>query len=157
MARKTLFPKRSTTNALEENELDQHSSKVSTACTTEDHSVAFPKVGGRSEATKKRRHHAKSSKKHGKSRTATTKSSVAGASQSLPQVTAADLSVLDDQLDQLIIRKPQAFADLKQQTGKDRSLKEAFLRRPPNNIVTILKSPIPNRPPTVFFNYPPFL
>ena len=32
----------------------------------------------------------------------------------MPQVTAADLSVLDDQLDQLIIRKPQAFADLKQ-------------------------------------------
>ena len=95
MAKKTLFNKKSTTNALEENELDQHSSKVSTACTIEDQSAAFPKVG-RSEHTKKRRHHAKSTKKHGKSRTVTTKSSVAGASQSLPQVTAADLSVLDD-------------------------------------------------------------
>jgi hypothetical protein len=36
MAKKTLFNKKSATNALEENELDQHSSKVSTACTIDD-------------------------------------------------------------------------------------------------------------------------
>ena len=82
MAKKTLFSKKSATNALEENELDQHSSKVSTACTIEDQSAAaFPKVSGsRSEHPKKRRHAAKSTKKHGKSRTVTTKSSVAAAS-----------------------------------------------------------------------------
>lgn len=39
-------------------------------------------------------------------------------------------SILDNQLDQLIIEKPAA---LKNAEGKDRSLKEAFLRRPPNN------------------------
>ena len=40
---------------------------------------------------------------------------------------------------------------------KDRSLKEAFLRRPANNIITLNYGPIPGRQPTVFFNYPPFL
>jgi ABC-type transport system involved in cytochrome bd biosynthesis fused ATPase/permease subunit len=40
---------------------------------------------------------------------------------------------------------------------KDKSLKEAFLRRPPNNIITVQYGPIEGRPPTVVFNYPPFL
>ena len=56
-----------------------------------------------------------------------------------------------------MVSKPSAFGDVKEATGKDRSLKEAFLRKPPNNIVTLLRSVIPNRPPTVFFQYPPFL
>jgi hypothetical protein len=41
--------------------------------------------------------------------------------------------------------------------GKDRSLKEAFLRRPPNNIITLVDSLIPGRQSSIFFNYPPFL
>lgn len=65
-----------------------------------------------------------------------------------------DLTILDKQLDQLVIEKP---ATLVNQPGKDRSLKDAFLRRPPNNIITLHNGPIPGRPPTIFFNYPPFL
>ena len=41
--------------------------------------------------------------------------------------------------------------------GKDRSLKEAFLRRPANNVITLHYGPIQGRAPSVFFNYPPFL
>ena len=66
--------------------------------------------------------------------------------------------ILEDQLDQLVIKKPDAFVQNVQATGqKDRSLKEAFLRRPANNVVTLNYGPIPGRQPTVFFNYPPFL
>lgn len=60
---------------------------------------------------------------------------------------------LNSQLDQLVIQKPQ----IAQTGGKDKSLKEAFLRRPPNNIITVQYGPIEGRPPTVVFNYPPFL
>ena len=42
--------------------------------------------------------------------------------------------ILDNQLDQLVIKKPDALIN---KEGKDRSLKEAFLRRPPNNIITL--------------------
>ena len=66
--------------------------------------------------------------------------------------------IIEDQLDQLVIKKPDAFVQNIQTTGqKDRSLKEAFLRRPANNVVTLYYGPIPGRQPTVFFNYPPFL
>ncbi len=64
-------------------------------------------------------------------------------------------NILDDQLDKLIIEKP-----LNMQIppgGKDRSLKEAFLRRPPNNLITVQEGPIPGRQPSIFFQYPPFL
>jgi hypothetical protein len=54
----------------------------------------------------------------------------------------------------LVIEKPAA---LQNKEGKDRSLKEAFLRRPPNPIVTLHYGPIQGRPPTIFFPYPPFL
>ncbi len=65
-------------------------------------------------------------------------------------------SILDNQLDQLVIEKPAAL--INQAGGKDsKSLKEAFLRRPANNIIMLLYGPIAGRPPTVFFNYPPFL
>lgn len=64
-------------------------------------------------------------------------------------------NVIDSQLDQLIIKKPDNFANNVQ--GKDKSLKEAFLRRPANHMVTLNYGPIPGRPPTVFFEYPPFL
>ena len=37
------------------------------------------------------------------------------------------------------------------------SAKEAFLLRPPNNVVTLIKSPFNKRPPTIFFPYPGFL
>jgi hypothetical protein len=50
--------------------------------------------------------------------------------------------ILDKQLDQLVIEKPQ---NLINKEGKDRSLKEAFLRRPPNNIITLTYGPIPGR------------
>ena len=43
-------------------------------------------------------------------------------------------NILDNQLDQLVIKKPDALIN---KEGKDRSLKEAFLRRPPNNIITL--------------------
>jgi len=35
--------------------------------------------------------------------------------------------------------------------------KEAFLLRPPNNIVTLMKSLFNKRPATIFFPYPSFL
>lgn len=44
-------------------------------------------------------------------------------------------NILDGQLDKLIIEKPPNLQV--PPGGKDRSLKEAFLRRPPNNIVTL--------------------
>ena len=53
-----------------------------------------------------------------------------------------------------MIKKPDALIN---KEGKDRSLKEAFLRRPPNNIITLQYGPITGRSPTIFFNYPPFL
>ena len=53
-----------------------------------------------------------------------------------------------------MIEKPAALINA---PGKDRSLKEAFLRRPPNNVITILLGPIPGRRETVFVGYPPFL
>ena len=62
--------------------------------------------------------------------------------------------MIDNQLDKLIIEKPPALINA---PGKDRSLKEAFLRRPPNNVITTISSPIPGRPRTVFVGYPPFL
>jgi len=66
--------------------------------------------------------------------------------------------IIEDQLDQLVIKKPEKFVQDMQVTGqKDRSLKEAFLRRPANPVVTLNYGPIPGRQPTVFFNYPPFL
>jgi hypothetical protein len=64
-------------------------------------------------------------------------------------------NILDGQLDKLIIEKPQNLVI--PPGGKDRSLKEAFLRRPPNNIVTLQEGPIPGRHPSIFFQYPPFL
>lgn len=64
-------------------------------------------------------------------------------------------SIIDNQLDQLVIHKPPQLTN--QIQGKDRSLKEAFLRRPPNNIISVMYGPVPGRAPTVFFNYPPFL
>ena len=53
-----------------------------------------------------------------------------------------------------MIQKPP---QLQNKEGKDKSLKEAFLRRPPNNTITLLYGPIPGRAPTIFFAYPPFL
>lgn len=44
-------------------------------------------------------------------------------------------NILDGQLDKLIIEKPHN--PLIPPGTKDRSLKEAFLRRPPNNIITL--------------------
>jgi len=42
--------------------------------------------------------------------------------------------------------------------GKPKTkLKQAFLQRPPNNVVTLLKSPFNKRPATIFFPYPSFL
>ena len=35
--------------------------------------------------------------------------------------------------------------------------KEIFLQRPPNNTIILNYGPIPGRPPTIFFSYPPFL
>lgn len=64
-------------------------------------------------------------------------------------------NILDGQLDKLIIEKPHN--PLIPPGGKDRSLKEAFLRRPPNNIITVQEGPIPGRTPSIFFQYPPFL
>ena len=37
------------------------------------------------------------------------------------------------------------------------SAKEAFLLRPPNNVITLIKSPFNKRPPTIFFPYPGYL
>lgn len=67
----------------------------------------------------------------------------------------ATKNIIDGQLDQLIIEKPLNLQI--PPGGKDRSLKEAFLRRPPNNIVTLQEGPFPNRHPSIFFQYPPFL
>ena len=36
-------------------------------------------------------------------------------------------------------------------------IQEIFLARPPNNTIVLNYGPIPGRPPTIFFNYPPFL
>jgi hypothetical protein len=45
-----------------------------------------------------------------------------------------------------VIKKPDAYVQNIQTTGqKDRSLKEAFLRRPANNAVTLFYGPIPGR------------
>ena len=35
--------------------------------------------------------------------------------------------------------------------------KQLYLAKPPNNRIVLCYGPIPNRRPTVFFNYPPFL
>lgn len=44
-------------------------------------------------------------------------------------------------------------------TDKQRklALREEFLRREPNQLVTLIKSPFPNREPFLFFPYAPFL
>ena len=46
-----------------------------------------------------------------------------------------------------------------QMTDKQRkhAIRDEFLRRPPNQIVTMIKSPFPTREPYIFFPYPPFL
>jgi len=64
-------------------------------------------------------------------------------------------SIIDNQLDQLVIKKPANMP--LPANGKDRSLKEAFLRRPPNNMIIVQDSVIPGRFPSIVFNYPPFL
>ena len=40
---------------------------------------------------------------------------------------------------------------------KKLAIREEFLRRPPNQIVTMIKSPFATREPYIFFPYPPFL
>lgn len=41
--------------------------------------------------------------------------------------------------------------------AQKRANREAFLKRPPNQMVTFIKSPFPGREPVLFFPYPPFL
>ena len=40
---------------------------------------------------------------------------------------------------------------------KKLAVRDEFLRRPPNQIVTMIKSPFATREPYIFFPYPPFL
>jgi len=40
---------------------------------------------------------------------------------------------------------------------KKKANREEFLKRPPNQIVTMIKSPFATREPYIFFPYPPFL
>jgi hypothetical protein len=40
---------------------------------------------------------------------------------------------------------------------KKHAIRDEFLRRPPNQLVTLIKSPFPNRDPFLFFPYAPFL
>ena len=44
-----------------------------------------------------------------------------------------------------------------QKTGNKYVDREAYLRRPPNQTITLIKSQFPNREAVVFFPYPPFL
>lgn len=41
--------------------------------------------------------------------------------------------------------------------GQEMNKKQLYLAKPPNNRIVLCYGPIPNRKPTVFFNYPPFL
>ena len=59
------------------------------------------------------------------------------------QLDQATKDLIDGQLDQLVIDKPANL--VVPPGGKDKSLKEAFLRRPPNNIITLHYSSIPGR------------
>lgn len=48
---------------------------------------------------------------------------------------------------------------LTQMTDKQRkhAVRDEFLRRPPNQIITMIKSQFASREPYIFFPYPPFL
>lgn len=48
------------------------------------------------------------------------------------------------------------FANMTDKQRK-RAIREEFLRRAPNQLVTMIKSPFPNREPFLFFPYAPFL
>ena len=136
-------------NKIQTEEKDSHS-KVSTASTNEEPNLYLIKIGsgqtGSSSDSKpiKKKVTVKVKK--------TAKMSRPNANDCLDEETK---SIIDNQLDQLVIHKPPQLTN--QIQGKDRSLKEAFLRRPPNNLITVMYGPIPGRAPTVFFNYPPFL
>lgn len=136
-----------------ESEVDMHS-KVSTACTNGGDQSLLIKIKA-SEGKSKRK--STKTKKGAKGRSKAYGEGlddVEGLDEEQRQQRRMDLTILDKQLDQLVIEKP---ATLVNQAGKDRSLKDAFLRRPPNNTITLTYGPIPGRPPTIFFNYPPFL
>lgn len=125
-------------------EPDCHS-KVSTACTNEEQMLFKIKIGSGGETRSRKKQSMKIKKQN------TNKSTAKVPSNNLDEETK---NIIDNQLDQLIIEKPAA---LQNQVGKDRSLKEAFLRRPPNNVITLHYGPFLGRLPSIFFNYPPFL
>lgn len=52
----------------------------------------------------------------------------------------------------------QTMMDVPKPLGDSKhALRDAYLRRPPNQIVTLIKSQFPGREPYVFFPYPPVL
>ena len=57
----------------------------------------------------------------------------------------------DESSSQMMMDVPKPLGD-----GKH-ALRDAYLRRPPNQIVTLIKSQFPGRDPYVFFPYPPIL
>ena len=126
-------------------------SKVSTACTNEEQTLIKIKHSSTADGKSKRK--STKSKKGAKARSKVYGEGLEGLDEEQRQ-RRLDLTILDNQLDQLVIEKPAALVN---QPGKDRSLKDAFLRRPPNNVITLTYGPVPGRPPTIFFNYPPFL
>ena len=52
---------------------------------------------------------------------------------------------------------PNSFASKPTNGLTKAQIREAFLRRPPNMTVTLIKSPFANREPWVYFPYPAFL
>ena len=137
-----------------ESEMDMYS-KVSTACTNGEPPLIKIKPSSTTDGKSKRK--STKAKKASKARSKLYGEGTldeAECQDEEQRQRRIDLTILDKQLDQLVIQKP---ATLVNQPGKDRSLKDAFLRRPPNNIITLSYGPIPGRPPTIFFNYPPFL
>ena len=119
---------------------DDSHSKVSTACTNEEQLLYKIKIGS-SENKSKRKMSMKMKKQK-------------PAKDPANPIDEETKTMLDNQLDKLVIEKPKSLIN---KDGKDRSLKEAFLRRPANNVITVHYGPIQGRPPTVFFTYPPFL
>ena len=63
----------------------------------------------------------------------------------------------NDEEPQSMLQVQEPSAQQNKQNLAGLTPKEIFLLRPPNNTIILNYGPIPGRPPTIFFSYPPFL